>query len=333
MEGKDYYQILGVPRGADDAEIKQAYRKLARKHHPDVNPGDKTAEARFKEINEAYEVLSDPQKRKKYDEFGDQWQYADQIARARQQQAQQESQWRYSGGQDSPFGYAQEETGESIFDEIFREFGSRGTRTANRPRTGQDVEYPIEVTLEEAYTGTSRLLTLSGEDTCPGCGGTGRIHNLPCSQCRGTGKVPREKRLEVKIPAGVDDGSRVRFAGQGGPGYGSGPDGDLYLVVSVKPDPRFIRKGSDIYETVDIPLTDAVLGGEAQVPTVNGKVVLTIPPETQNGKVFNLKGKGMPSMTDSGLGSLFVKANVVIPKNLTDEERKLFEQLRKLRSN
>jgi DnaJ-class molecular chaperone len=334
MAGKDYYQILGISREADDAEIKQAYRKLARKHHPDVNPGDKSAEARFKEINEAYEVLSDPEKRKKYNEFGDQWQYADQIARARQQQGQQESQWQYSEGRESPFGYrAPEETGENIFDEIFREFGSRGTRAANRSRAGQDIEYPVEVTLEEAYTGTSRLLTLKGEDICPGCGGTGRIHNLPCSQCRGAGKIPREKRLEVKIPAGVNDGSRIRFAGQGNYGYQGGPDGDLYLVVTVKTDPRFIRKDADIYETIDIPLADAVLGGEVQVPTVMGKVMMTIPPETQNGKVFNLKGKGMPRMSDTGLGNLFVKTNVIIPQNLTAEERKLFEQLRNLRRN
>ena len=323
MAGKDYYKILGVSRDASEKDIKQAYRKLARKYHPDVNPGDKSSEARFKEINEAFEVLSDAEKRKKYDMYGDQWQNAEQFARARAQQQQ----WgNYPGGGEYSYG----ET-ESIFDDLFREFGGRSTRERTRPRRGEDIEYAVEVTLEEAYQGTGRMITMQGEEVCSGCNGTGRIHNLPCSVCRGTGRVPKEKRLEVKIPPGVTDGSRVRFAGQGEPGYRGGPNGDLYLVVSVIPHRVFERKDDNLYVTVDVPLVTAVLGSEIQVPTLKGHVMLRVPPETQNGKVFNLAGQGMPHLGGTARGNLLVKVNIVIPTGLTSQEKELFNQLAKLR--
>lgn len=323
MAGKDYYNILGLNRGASEKDIKQAYRKLARKHHPDVNPGDKAAEARFKEINEAYEVLSDAEKRKKYDEYGDQWQYAEQFARARQQQ---EPQWEFTRGGT----YSSYEDTDDIFADLFREFGARGSRVRSRPTPGNDIEYPVDVTLEEAYHGTNRILSLRGQEVCSGCGGTGRIHNLPCSNCRGTGKTIREKRLEVKIPPGVANDSRIRFAGQGEQGNRGGSNGDLYLKVTVKPHSLFERKGDNLYATVNVPLFTAILGGEIQVPTIEGKVMLKIPAETQNGKVFSLAGKGMPHLNASGAGNLLAKVNVILPTNLSPEEKELYRKLSNL---
>ncbi len=325
MAGKDYYKILGVTREASEKDIKQAYRKLARKYHPDVNPGDKSAEARFKEINEAFEVLSDAEKRKKYDRYGDQWQYADQFAQAR---AQSEPQWEYAPGE----GTFQFADSDNIFEELFQQFG-RGTRQrATRVRHGRDLEYPIQVTLEEAFQGASRLINLLSEEVCSGCGGTGRIQNLPCSVCRGAGRAPRDKRIEVKIPPGVANGSRVRFAGQGEAGAHGGRNGDLYLIVSILPHPLFQREVDNLLTTVDVPLTTAVLGGEIQVPTLKGKVMLKIPPETQNGRIFNLTGQGMPHLGNSTRGNLLTKINVVLPTRLSKEERALFEKINELRS-
>ncbi len=325
MAGKDYYKILGVGREATEAEIKQAYRKLARKHHPDLNPGDKSAEARFKEINEAFEVLSDAGKRQKYDRYGDQWQYAEQFAQARSRQA---SGWEYdTEGSSYHFGGS-----DNIFEDLFQEFGRSRQRTS-RPRSGRDIEYPIQVSLEEAFNGSSRILNLQTEEICTGCGGTGRIQNLRCSVCRGSGRVLREKKIEVKIPPGVDDGSRIRFAGQGEAGFKGGPNGDLYLITTVSPHDFFERRDSNLLFTQDVPLTTAVLGGEIQVPTLRGKVMLKIPPETQNGRVFNLTGQGMPHLGSTSYGNLLVKINVVLPNRLTKEERTLFEKLRDISKN
>ena len=297
MAGKDYYSILGVERGASEREIKQAYRRLARKHHPDVNPGDKSAEARFKEINEAYEVLSDKEKRQKYDQFGDQWQYADQFAQAGWQQAPF---WNFSqGGSRVTFGG--DELG-SLFDDLLSGFTTGASSRRAQTRRGRDVEYPVEVTLEEAYHGTSRTISFEGG-----------------------------KRLEVKIPPGVKEGSRVRIAGKGGQGYG-GVRGDLYLVISVKPHRLFERRGDDLYVEVKVPLVVAMLGGEVQVPTLKGKLALKIPPETQNGRAFRLAGQGMPHLGNSVRGDLLAKVNVVLPTNLTQQEKELFKQLGQLRS-
>jgi len=329
MAGKDYYSILGVNRNASEREIKQAYRRLARKYHPDVNPGDKSAEGKFKQINEAYEVLSDKEKRQKYDQFGDRWQHADQFAKARGQQAPF---WDFSQSGGATRFHFEEGDLDSLFEELLRGSGAGTFHRRSRPRRGQNIEYPVEVTLEEVYHGTTRMLSLRFEEPCSGCQGTGRIQNMPCSVCRGSGAVSRVKRLEVKIPSGVRDGSRVRIAGKGGSGYGGGESGDLYLVVSVKPHKLFERRGDDLQVEVVVPLTVAMLGGEVEVPTPKGKLALKIPPETQNGRAFRLTGQGMPHLGKSSRGDLLARVKVVLPAKLSSQEKELFKQLRQLRS-
>jgi curved DNA-binding protein len=294
MAGKDYYNILGVSRSATEREIRQAYRKLARQHHPDVNPGDKSAEEKFKQINEAYEVLSDKEKRRKYDKYGDQWQYADQFEKARRQQPG----WNFSQGGQRVY-FSEEDIG-SIFDDLLRGFGTRAGRP--QPRKGRDIEFPLEVTLEEAYSGTTRTLNMADG-----------------------------KRLEVKIPPGVKDGSRVRISGKGAEGYG-GAKGDLYLVTSVRLHRTFRRHGDDLYTDVSVPLTVAVLGGEVKVNTPKGsQLSLKIPPETQNGRTFRLKEQGMPHLGNSAKGDLLARVKVVLPTKLTNEEKELFQKLSQLR--
>jgi molecular chaperone DnaJ len=325
MAGKDYYQILGVSRNASEKEIKQAYRRLARKHHPDLNPGDKSAEAKFKEINAAYEVLSNPEKRKKYDQFGEQWEYAEQFAKSG---GQERVRWDFGRG-GTTFEYGDLSGFGDIFSSLF---GDSGTGSRMRgPRRGQDIESPIEVTLEEAYHGSTRMMQLQTEEPCTACGGTGRVGNRVCTICNGAGGKVNPKRLEVKIPAGVRDGSRIRISGEGGPGRAGGSKGNLYLVVKVLPHKLFERKGDDLYTEVPMPLATAMLGGEVRLPTLNGNLSLKIPPETQNGKVFRLAGRGMPQLGNANYGNLFAKVKVVLPTNLTEEERKLFERLRSLR--
>ncbi|MFC1915130.1 DnaJ C-terminal domain-containing protein [Chloroflexota bacterium] len=325
MAKKDYYNILGVKRNASEQEIKQAYRRLARKHHPDVNPSDKSAEAKFKEINEAYEVLSDKETRKKYDQFGDQWQYADQFTQAGRQQTPFGDFSRTSGATSFHFGGGG--LG-NLFDELLR-----GTRTYTRrpqPRRGRDIEASVEVTLEESYHGTKRTLSLQAEEPCSSCQGSGLIQNLPCPTCQGTGVVSRMKRLEVKIPPGVKNGSRVRIAGKGQAGYG-GANGDLYLAISVKPHRLFERRGDNLYVEVPVPLTVAMLGGEVQVPTLKGKLALKIPPETQNGRAFRLARQGMPHLGNSSRGDILAKINIVLPSKLSPQEKELFGRLNELR--
>jgi molecular chaperone DnaJ len=326
MAGKDYYQILGVSRNASEKEIKQAYRRLARKHHPDLNPNDKSAEAKFKEINAAYEVLSDPEKRKKYDQFGDQWQYAEQFAKSG---GQERARWDFSKG-GTTFEYGDLSGFGDIFSSLFGDAGI-GSRMKRGPQRGQDIESPIEVSLEEAYHGSKRVIQLQTEEPCTACGGTGRVGNRVCTICSGAGGKVIPKRLEVKIPAGVRDGSRIRIAGEGSPGRAEGNKGDLYLVVKVLPHKLFERKGDDLYTEISVPLATAMLGGEVGLPTLNGNLSLKIPPETQNSKVFRLAGKGMPVLGNANYGSMFAKVKVVLPTNLTEEERKLFERLRSLR--
>ncbi|MCL0069191.1 DnaJ domain-containing protein [Dehalococcoidia bacterium] len=293
MAGKDFYQILGIKRGASDKEIKQAYRKLARKYHPDVNPGDKSAEARFKEINQAYEVLSDPDKRHKYDQFGGKWQFAEQFAGAG---AQPYADFR-RGGTVFEFGDLGDGGLGGIFESLFRDHTfDRTTHTRGRTRRKQALEQPVELSLEEAYSGTVRTVEVD------------------------------DRRLEVKIPPGVNDGSRIRVAA------GDGEQGrDIYLVISVKPHQHFERKGNDLHVEVPVPLTDTILGSEIEVPTPKGKLALKIPPETQNGKVFRLARQGMPHLGNSGKGDLFARVRVVLPTNLTEREKDLFKELRSLR--
>ena len=327
MAGKDYYGTLGVKRDASEKEIKQAYRRMARKYHPDVNPGDKTAESKFKQINEAYEVLSDKENRRKYDQFGDQWQHADQFAQAGREQTPFRDFTRSGGG--TSFHFAGGGLG-SLFDDLLGGARTRTFRRRPQPRRGQDIESPVQVTLEEAYHGTSRTISLQVEEPCTSCQGSGVIQNVPCSICRGAGIVARMKRLEVKIPPGVNNGSRVRIAGKGQPGHG-GPSGDLYLVISVKPHSLFERRGDNLHVQLAVPLTVVMLGGEVQVPTIKGKLALKIPPETQNGRVFRLAGQGMPHLGGSSRGEILAKVNIALPTKLSPQEKDLFEKLRELR--
>jgi DnaJ-class molecular chaperone len=319
---QDFYATLGVPRTASEKEVRSAYRKLARKLHPDVNPGNKAAESRFKEINSAYEVLSDPEKRRKYDKYGDNWEHADQIEEMQRQRGAR------FGGNGGFQHYGADDLGDlgNVFDSIFGRGGSRhGSRVMTR--RGADIQQPVEVTLEETYHGASRTLELLSQEPCATCGGTGQVAGATCHVCGGYGEIQRPRRLEVKIPAGVATGSKVRVAGEGQPGMGGGKKGDLLLVVQVRPHPRFERKGDDLYEDVDVPLTTAVLGGEVEVRTVTAKVMLKVPPLTQNGKSFKLAGLGMPRLKGAGKGDLYARVRVRLPEELSETQKKLFEEL------
>lgn len=336
MEFKDYYKILGVRRDADHETIRKAYLRLARKYHPDVNKSPE-AEEKFKEINEAYEVLRDPEKRAKYDRFGADWERYQQAAGAQggatdfaewffgtRERAQQRRHRRSSDFSD-------------FFDLLFGDLGDRFTtgtervRMRARPERGQDYEHPIEVTLREAHQGATRRIDVKIDERCTACDGTGLNGRGICQVCGGSGYVTRTKTLEVKIPAGVREGSRIRIAGQGGRGINGGPPGDLYLRVHLVHDPQFTLEGDNLRTEVEVPLYTAILGGEVTVPTLDRPVVLRIPPGTQNGQVFRLRGKGMLSLRTGERGDLLVKVKVVLPTDLTEEEHRLFERLRDLR--
>ncbi len=331
---KNYYDVLGLKRDATQKEIKSTYRKLARKHHPDVNPGDKGAEERFKEINRAYEVLSDAEKRGKYDRYGDQWEHAEAFEKARRAGGGGSY---GGGGQSFQFDINEllrRQGGGGGFDSIFDMFGgAAGSRT--RAGRGQNVEYQTEISLEEAYNGTTRTLQLQGYEPCPTCGGSGQVAGAVCHVCQGQGVVQHPRRIEVKIPAGAKDGTRVRIAGEGAAGMGGGAKGDLYVVVKVRSHKRFERRGDDLVTDVVVPLDDAVLGGEVEVETIAGKkIALKIPPLTQNGRTIRLAGLGMPRLDSKkkGRGDLLAKVKVVLPEALNDNERELFEQLREART-
>ncbi len=352
MDYKDYYKILGVERGASTDDIKKAFRKLARKYHPDVNPGDKKAEAKFKEINEAYEVLSDTEKRRKYDTLGPNW-YEQFGPSASGGSTGTRRTYTYNGagtgtgarGSGSPFEFDPTGSGFSDFFETLFGRGTAGTvgtgtagmggrpmRDDLRRRAGDDIEQPVEVSLQEAYSGGTRTFNIQSTEVCPTCQGIGEVGNRTCSTCGGNGSVPRNKRLQVKIPAGVDNGSKIRVAGEGQPGIGGGPRGDLYLVISVKPDAQFERKSDDLYVDIDVDLVKVMLGGEVTVPLPDGrKLLLTIPAETQNNKTFRLAGKGMPRLRGEGSGNLFARVRVLLPTQLSTRERELFEELARLR--
>lgn len=339
MPVKDYYHILGVARTASDKDIKSAYRKLARKYHPDVNPGDKAAETRFKEIAEAYEVLSDADTRKKYDKFGH-------LGEG----------WKHAA--DSPFGgygpgpgtggggdwqqqvfVNPEEMQAGGFDlgDLLGGFlgggrGRGGRRPATRER-GEDIQHDVEITLEEAYYGTERVLTLVGQERCPTCHGRGTTQNRICPTCQGTGMLERPKTLTVKIPKGVADGAKIRVAGQGGPGASGGLSGDLFLIPHILPNPRFERKGDDLFTEGTVTFPQAALGGEVTVTALDGATLTArVPAGTSSGQMLRLRGKGMPLLRGEGYGDLYVKIRIAVPKELTPRERELIEELAQLRS-
>ena len=317
MEYKDYYKVLGVSKSASAEDIKKAFRKLARRYHPDVNPGDKKSEEKFKEINEAYEVLSDVTKRRKYDTLGPNWQEQFGYPSA-------------AGGRTSNFRGSTMDYNSAGFSDFFEAlFGRPSTSTR---KTGEDIEQRVEVTFQEAYSGGMRTFNIQSTEACPVCRGTRLVAGKSCKNCNGLGTLARSKRIQVKIPAGVDNGSKIRVAGEGQPGSGGGPRGDLFLVISVKPEPLFERKGDDLYSDIDVDLVTAILGGEVAVATPGGrKLVLTVPPETQNGRLFRLANKGMPRLRGEGNGNFFARVKVVLPMGLSDDERGLFEQLARSR--
>jgi curved DNA-binding protein len=306
MEYKDYYEVLGVPKDADEKAIKSAYRKLARKYHPDVNPNKAEAESRFKEINEAYEVLSDKDKRQKYDQFGSDWQRAQQAGQAGDFDW---SRYQAGPGQGGRTRYTTEDLqdlfGEGApFSDFFTHlFGAEGVQADPRRATrGRDIEQAVTVTLAQAFKGTALRL-----------------------------KHPGGPTIEVKIPPGVETGTRMRVKGQGMAGR-RGQAGDLWLVIAVEDDPRFVRKGNDLHTRVQVPLYTAVLGGDVTVPLLEGKARLKIPAETQPGNELRLKGQGMPVYGDTGTrGDLYVAIEVRLPSKLTEKERALFRQLAELR--
>jgi molecular chaperone DnaJ len=353
MSKRDYYEVLGCGRSASDGELKGAFRKLAMQFHPDRNPGDNEAEHKFKEINEAYEALRDPQKRAAYDQFG-------------------HAAFDGMGGGHG-FGNDFASSMSSIFDDLFGDFmgAGRGRQRGGRQR-GADLRYNMEITLEEAYAGkaaqirvptsmTCETCTGSGakpgtspvtcstcggagrvrasqgffaiERTCPACQGRGEVIEDPCADCGGAGRVTRERNLAVNIPAGVEDGTRIRLGGEGEAGARAGPPGDLYIFLSVKPHEIFQRDGADLFCRVPISITTAALGGDIEVPNLDdGRSKVKVPAGTQTGKQFRLKAKGMPVLRSPQFGDLYIQAMVETPVNLSRRQRELLEEFEKASS-
>ncbi len=356
MSKEDYYTVLGVDRGASKDEIRKAYRKQAMRYHPDRNPGDTDAEHRFKELNEAHEVLKDEQKRAAYDRFG----------HAAFDQASGGGFHGAGGGMGGGFA--------DIFEEMFGDFTGGGRRGGGQGGgRGSDLRYNMQVTLEDAFNGTKstirvatgvacddcsgsggkdgakpatcstcqgagRVRSQSGfftvERTCPGCGGTGQTIKDPCGTCRGSGRTQKEKSLQVTVPAGIEDGTRIRLSGEGEAGLRGGPPGDLYIFVSIAPHRLFQRDGADIYCRMPIPMTTAALGGSAEVPTIDGgRARISMPAGTQTGKQFRLRGKGMSVLRSHSRGDMFVEAMVEVPIDLTDEQKKLLREFQEAGNN
>ncbi len=346
---RDFYEVLGISKSASDDEIKKAYRLLAKKYHPDANPGDKNAEAKFKEINEAYTILSNPTERQKYDQYG--------------HAAFDPSSGAGYGGFGG-FGDINVDLGD-IFGSFFGGgFGSSGRSSRNAPRKGEDIGYSVTITFEEAAFGCKKEISYSRTEACSECNGSGaakgtaaetchtcngtgnvritqntafgamqtvrpcsacrgkgKIIKTPCSKCNGSGAYKKQKRFEVSIPAGIDDGERVLLRGQGGMGENGGPSGDLIIMVRVKPHSFFERRDYHIYCEIPITFVEATLGGKVEVPTLEGKSEFSIPEGTQTGTVFCLKGKGIQNMNSSGKGNLYVTVNVEVPKNLSQKQK------------
>jgi molecular chaperone DnaJ len=359
MATRDYYDALGLRRGASEQEIKRAYRRLARKYHPDVNPGSKPAEAKFKEISEAYEVLSNPEKRRRYDQLG----HEAFAAGARGPEP---------GGGFGGFDFSGVDLGAGglgdLGDVLSDFFGQREHARASGPDKGEDLHYSLDINFEDAIRGASTEITLqkhsrcarcggtgarpgSSMETCPDCGGKGRIRSRgllrtdrACPRCRGSGKVSREacqacggrgvtfgtERIAVRIPPGVDTGSRVRLQGMGEPGRNGGPPGDLYIITRIRPHPVLERKGDNLYVEVSITITEAALGARIEVPTVDGTTTMRIPPETSSGQVFRLRGKGVPHLKGGGQGDQFVTVKIVAPRNLDARSQDLLREFARL---
>jgi DnaJ-class molecular chaperone len=326
MNYKDYYAILGVPKNAAAKDIKSAYRKLARTWHPDANPNNqKAAEEKFKDISEAYEVLGDPEKRRKYDVLGNDWQRA--AADASQRRSYQQGPQANVGGMN--FG---EQSGFSDFFEMF--FGGVGRRPGGPAgginfggQRGEDLELPLNLTLLEAYNGETKSVPLQINDECPRCHGSGTERVHVCSACGGTGRVLQTKRFDVKIPKGIREGQRIKLAGQGSAGPRRGPRGDLLLIVHFLDDPRWERKGDDLYLDVPVSVYDLVLGSDVQVPTMTGEVTMKIPPSTQSGKRLRLAAKGMPKLKAGGFGDEYVRLIGQVPLDLDERELALYREL------
>jgi molecular chaperone DnaJ len=347
MSKRDFYEVLGVAKGADDKEIKKAYRRMAMKFHPDRNPDDKTADAKFQEVNEAYEVLSDSQKRQAYDQFG---------------HAGVDGQSGFGGGAGAGAGNFSDIFGD-VFGDIFGGGGGRGRSSVQR---GSDLKYNMELTLEEAVRGVEKSIRVptlvncetcdgsgakkgtspitcntcggSGQvrmqqgffavqQTCPTCSGAGKIIKDPCSSCYGRGVKEETKTLNVKVPPGVDTGDRIRLSGEGEAGRNGGPAGDLYVEVHVKRHEIFERDGANLHCEVPISITEAALGGELEVPTLDGRVKLKIPTETQTGKLFRLRGKGVKPVRGHSVGDLLCRVVVETPVNLTARQKELLNEL------
>jgi molecular chaperone DnaJ len=357
---EDYYKVLGVKRGASQDEIRKTYRRLARKYHPDVNPGDKAAEEKFKQLSEAYDVLSDPKKREVYDKYG---MYSENVQDAARGAA--------GGGFD--FGgfdwstFTSGAGGGTSFKDIFSDLFGGGARTTTQARPqaqrGADIEIPLALSFEEAINGMTTNLSVRrsdvcarcggsgetgvGQITCPTCKGAGKVsafggrlrfdqtcadchgtgkRRQPCAACHGKGAVPKTETVKVRIPAGVDTGSRVRVAGKGEAGTGKAPPGDLFIITNVSPHPVFTRKGDNIYCTIPITLPEAALGAKIEVPTVSGKAQLRIPPGTQSGQLFRLREKGAPSLRGSTRGDQYVEVKIVLPKIIDEDSKELLRQ-------
>jgi DnaJ-class molecular chaperone len=318
MTRDEYYRILGVPKNAKPDDIKKAYRRLARKYHPDVNPGDARAEENFKKISEAFDVLSDPKKREIYDRFGV-------YSEAHEKAAQQAG----PSFDFSSFGAAGLR---DIFSEFFGGAASGAREPAQpQPKRGDDIEYPLSLSFEEALRGITTNLTVTRLDTCPTCNGNTQSGGSRCPQCRGRGVVQKRETLRnVRVPAGVDTGSRVRVAGKGNAGTRGGPPGDLYIATNVGTHPLFTRKGDNIYCTVPITVPEAALGAKIEVPTIDGKTMMRIPPGTQSGQRFRLRERGAPSLRGDVRGDQYVEVRIVLPDVISEETKRVLHEYARL---
>lgn len=352
---KNYYDILGVDKRASAEEIKKAYRQLAKKYHPDQNPGDKEAEEKFKQISDAYDILKDPQKRAAFDQYG--------SAAFEGGAGPGGMGAGFSGGFGSAFS--------DIFEDMFGDFmgGGAGARGRSGPGRGSDIQYTMEISLEDAYKGKEATIKIpvnescdqcggsgaaagTGEETCtacdgagrmraqqgfftiertcPTCGGAGKIVRNPCTKCKGSGRTRKEKTLKVTIPPGIETGRRIRLAGEGEAGTRGGSKGDLYVLLAVKPHKFFRRDGANLFGRIPIPMTVAALGGDIEAPTISGKKTrVKIPPGTQSGQQFRLKGQGMPVLQSQSVGDMYIEVAVEIPVNLSSKQKDLLKQLDK----